>query len=93
MNHQGHGDRATADGDEEKNPAMRLITIEEHTLDRAVARASTERSAALSPHFQDAYDPSSGLVYSPTPQVLEDLDGAGTQTWTLMASICRFCPA
>lgn len=74
MNQQVHGDSASADSNEEKNPAMRLITIEEHTLDRAVARASAGRSAALSPHFQDTYHPSSGLPYSPTPEVLEDLD-------------------
>lgn len=53
---------------------MRLITLEEHYLDVAVARASAPRAQELSPHFTAAYDPASGLPYSPAPEVLCDLD-------------------
>ncbi|MFK0170983.1 amidohydrolase family protein [Streptomyces sp. NPDC090306] len=53
---------------------MKLITIEEHTLDTAVARASAGRAAEVSPHFGSAYSPAGGLPYSPTPEELEDLD-------------------
>ncbi|MFB9466431.1 amidohydrolase family protein [Streptomyces cinereospinus] len=53
---------------------MRLITIEEHTLDIAVAQASAERSAEVSPHFAASYAPSTGFPYTPPVHVLEDLD-------------------
>ena len=53
---------------------MRLVTLEEHYLDVAVARASAPRARELSPHFPAAYDPASGLPYSPSPEVLCDLD-------------------
>lgn len=53
---------------------MRLVTLEEHYLDVAVARASAPRAQELSPHFPAAYDPASGLPYSPHPDVLRDLD-------------------
>lgn len=53
---------------------MKLITIEEHTLDTAVARASAGRTTEVSPHFGTAYAPASGLPYCPTPEELEDLD-------------------
>ncbi|MCX5535796.1 amidohydrolase family protein [Streptomyces sp. NBC_00006] len=53
---------------------MKLITIEEHTLDTAVAQASAGRAAQVSPHFGAAYSPASGLPYCPTAEELEDLD-------------------
>ncbi|MFJ7300196.1 amidohydrolase family protein [Streptomyces sp. NPDC099088] len=53
---------------------MKLITIEEHTFDPAVAQASAGRAAYVSPHFGTAYSPASGLPYCPTPEELEDLD-------------------
>ncbi|MHA6761428.1 amidohydrolase family protein [Streptacidiphilus sp. PAMC 29251] len=58
----------------EEGTTTKLITIEEHTLDNAVARAGATRSAEVSPHFGEAYAPDGGLPYSPTAQVLEDLD-------------------
>ncbi|BBB01431.1 hypothetical protein RVR_8849 [Actinacidiphila reveromycinica] len=53
---------------------MKLITIKEHTLHAGVARASAARSAGVSPGFGASYDPASGLPYSPSAEVLEDLD-------------------
>ncbi|GJF34502.1 hypothetical protein KNE206_72020 [Kitasatospora sp. NE20-6] len=53
---------------------MKLITIEEHTLDTAVAQASAGRAAEVSPHFGRAYSPATGLPYCPTAEELEDLD-------------------
>jgi len=53
---------------------MKLITIEEHTLDAAVAEASAARSAEVSPHFWEAFAPGGGLPNSPSVEVLEDLD-------------------
>ncbi len=53
---------------------MKLITIEEHTLHAGVAQASAERSTYVAPHFREAYSPESGLPYSPSAAVLEDLD-------------------
>lgn len=52
---------------------MRLITLEEHYLDVAVARAGARGAQELSPHFPAAFDPASGLPYSPTSEVLRDL--------------------
>lgn len=53
---------------------MKLITIEEHTLDIAVARAGAGRWAEVSPHFGQAFSPQSGLPASPTQEALEALD-------------------
>ena len=53
---------------------MKIITLEEHYLDVAVARASAPATQALSPHFSAAYDPASGTPYSPGADVLTDLD-------------------
>uniref|UniRef100_A0AAU2VWI2 Amidohydrolase family protein n=1 Tax=Streptomyces sp. NBC_00008 TaxID=2903610 RepID=A0AAU2VWI2_9ACTN len=53
---------------------MKLITIEEHTLHAGVARASAARTAGVSPGFGASYAPESGLPYSPSAEVLEDLD-------------------
>ncbi|MFF3831684.1 amidohydrolase family protein [Streptomyces sp. NPDC002458] len=53
---------------------MKLITIEEHTMHAAVAKASAARTAAVSPGFGASYAPASGLPYSPSAEVLEDLD-------------------
>ncbi|MFG2595728.1 amidohydrolase family protein [Streptomyces sp. NPDC048462] len=53
---------------------MKLITIEEHTLHAGVAKASAARTAGVSPGFGASYAPASGLPYSPTAEVLEDLD-------------------
>ncbi|MEU3509643.1 amidohydrolase family protein [Streptomyces longwoodensis] len=53
---------------------MKLITIEEHTLHAGVAKASAARTAGVSPGFGASYAPASGLPYSPSAEVLEDLD-------------------
>jgi uncharacterized protein len=53
---------------------MKIITIEEHVLDPAVARASAATAQELSPYFGAAFGPDSGLPYSPSPDVLRDLD-------------------
>ncbi|MGW1100559.1 amidohydrolase family protein [Streptomyces sp. NPDC002455] len=53
---------------------MKLITIEEHTMHAAAAKASAARTAAVSPGFGASYAPASGLPYSPSAEVLEDLD-------------------
>lgn len=52
---------------------MKIITLEEHFLDPAVAAASAPLARELSPDFTAAYDPSSGLSYTPSAQVLQDL--------------------
>jgi hypothetical protein len=52
---------------------MRLITIEEHFSDQAIAAAGAAEFSRLSPFFRDAYDPRSGLPHSPTGDVLADL--------------------
>jgi len=52
---------------------MRIITLEEHYLDPAIAAASAPLAQQLSPDFAAAYDPASGLSYTPTAQVLQDL--------------------
>lgn len=80
---------------------MRLITIEEHTLDRAVAKASAGRSAEVSPYFGTAYAPDSGLPYSPSAEQLEDLDEArladmdahGIDTQVLSNLTTQYLPA
>ncbi|QSE84603.1 amidohydrolase family protein [Rhodococcus koreensis] len=52
---------------------MKIITLEEHYLDPAIAAASAPLARELSPDFAAAYDPASGLSYTPTAQVLQDL--------------------
>ncbi|QSE94920.1 amidohydrolase [Rhodococcus pseudokoreensis] len=52
---------------------MRIITLEEHYLDPAIAAAGAPLARELSPDFAAAYDPASGLSYTPTAQVLQDL--------------------
>jgi len=54
----------------------RLITLEEHYVDPAVAAAGAEEFAAHSPGFTTSFAPSTGLPYTPTPQMLADLDEA-----------------
>lgn len=53
---------------------MRTVTIEEHVLNPAVARASAATAQQLSPYWGVAFDPASGLPYTPSPDVLCDLD-------------------
>lgn len=53
---------------------MRLITIEEHTAHAGVAKAGAARFAQVTPHFGEAFSPASGLPYTPTAAMLEDLD-------------------
>jgi uncharacterized protein len=65
----------TCRGDEVlKGRGLKIITLEEHYLDVAVARASAPAVQELSPHFPAAHDPSTGLPYSPSADVLTDLD-------------------
>ena len=52
---------------------MRIITLEEHYLDPAIAAAGAPLARELSPDFAAAYDPASGLSYTPSAQVLQDL--------------------
>lgn len=53
---------------------MKLITIEEHVLNPPVARASAPAMQQVSPYWGAAFSPSSGLPYTPSPDVLCDLD-------------------
>jgi hypothetical protein len=53
-----------------------IITLEEHYLDPAVARAGAAETHRLSPDFGASYDPALGLPYSPTADVLTDLGEA-----------------
>jgi uncharacterized protein len=53
---------------------MKVITIEEHVLNPAVARASAATVRELSPRWAAAFSPESGLPYTPSPDVLSDLD-------------------
>ena len=57
-----------------KGNVMRLISIEEHTMHPGVAAASAARSDELLPHLADAYAPGEELPWSPTRNLLEDLD-------------------
>lgn len=52
---------------------MKLITLEEHYLDGAVARASAPVALHDSPDFNKTFDPSAGLSWSPTADQLQDL--------------------
>jgi hypothetical protein len=53
---------------------MRVITIEEHVLNPAVAQASAATMRQLNPNWSTAFSPDSGLPYTPSPDVLADLD-------------------
>jgi uncharacterized protein len=53
---------------------MKVITIEEHVLNPAVARASASTMQQLNPYWAAAFSPDSGLPYTPSPDVLCDLD-------------------
>ncbi len=53
---------------------MKVITIEEHVLNPAVARASAATASELNPYWAAAFSPDSGLPYTPSPDVLCDLD-------------------
>jgi predicted TIM-barrel fold metal-dependent hydrolase len=53
---------------------MKIITIEEHVLNPAVAKASAAAVQQLSPHWGAAFGPESGLPYTPSPDRLADLD-------------------
>ena len=53
---------------------MKVITIEEHVLNPAVARASAAAAQQLNPYWAAAFSPDSGLPYTPSPDVLCDLD-------------------
>lgn len=52
---------------------MRIIALEEHYADVAIAAASAPTARELSPDFAAAYGPDSGLNYSPSVEVLTDL--------------------
>ena len=53
---------------------MKIITIEEHVLNPAAAKASAATAQQLSPYWAAAFSPDSGLPYAPSPDVLTDLD-------------------
>ena len=53
---------------------MKVITIEEHVLNPAVAKASAATARQLNPHWSAAFSPDTGLPYTPSPDVLMDLD-------------------
>jgi len=53
---------------------VKIITIEEHVLDPAVAQASAPALRELSPHWGATFDPASGLPYTPSAAVLTDVD-------------------
>jgi uncharacterized protein len=53
---------------------MKVITIEEHVLNPAVARASAATARQLKPSWAAAFSPDSGLPYTPSADVLCDLD-------------------
>lgn len=53
---------------------MKIVTLEEHYLDVAVAQASAPATHARSPHWSASYDSDSGLPYTPSAEVLRDLD-------------------
>lgn len=53
---------------------MKVITIEEHVLNPAVAKASAATAQQLNPHWSAAFSPDTGLPYTPSPDVLTDLD-------------------
>ncbi len=55
---------------------MKIIAIEEHVLDPAVAHASAATLQQLSPYCGAAFGPDSGLPYAPSADVLREL-GAG----------------
>ena len=52
---------------------MKIITIEEHVLNPAVAKASAATAQQLNPHWSAAFSPDTGLPYTPSPDVLTDL--------------------
>lgn len=52
---------------------MKVIAIEEHVLNPAVAQASAAAAQQLSPHWGAAFSPDSGLPYTPPRDVLCDL--------------------
>ncbi len=53
---------------------MKIITIEEHVLNPAVAQASAATAQQISPYWAAAFSPDSGLPYTPSRDVLCDLD-------------------
>ena len=46
---------------------MKVITIEEHVLNPAVAQASAAAVQQLNPYWAAAFSPGSGLPYTPVP--------------------------
>lgn len=54
----------------------RIIALEEHFLDPAAAAAGPGDFAERSPGFAEAFHPSTGLPYAPTPETLRDLGEA-----------------
>lgn len=52
---------------------MKLITLEEHYMDPAIAQAAAPQMSRLSPGFQHAYDGQQGLAGSATAEDLLDL--------------------
>jgi hypothetical protein len=53
---------------------MKVITIEEHVLNPAVAQASADTMRQLNPNWSAASRPGSGMPHTPSPDVLADLD-------------------
>ncbi|MCO4251223.1 amidohydrolase family protein [Pseudarthrobacter raffinosi] len=53
---------------------MKLITLEEHYLDISIARASAGIASHQSPNFNATFDPKLGFSWSPSADVLQDLD-------------------
>lgn len=52
---------------------MKIITLEEHYADPAIGAAGAAGMHELSPDFGKAYDPSLGVSYTPTRDVLVDV--------------------
>jgi hypothetical protein len=52
---------------------VKIITIEEHVLNPAVAKASAATAQQLNPHWSAAFSPATGLPYTPSPDLLTDL--------------------
>ncbi|MEV0074091.1 MULTISPECIES: amidohydrolase family protein [unclassified Amycolatopsis] len=79
---------------------MRIITLEEHFADPAIASASAKTTLELSPGFAAAYAADSGLPYSPSPEILmdigaarvADMDRAGI-TMQVLSCLAQFLPA
>lgn len=79
----------------------RIITLEEHYLDPAVAQAGALQYAARTPGSAASFHPSTGLSYTPSPDLLLDLgegriadmNSHGISMQVLSALTTQFLPA